>query len=54
MRQRDWAVVLWIAFLAAAAGFFVLFGLIDPLEPGFDEQCIGYSLTSLETSNISL
>jgi len=32
MRQRDWAVVLWIAFLSAAAGFFVLFGLIDPLD----------------------
>lgn len=32
MRQRDWAVVLWIAFLSASAGFFVLFGLIDPLD----------------------
>jgi hypothetical protein len=32
MRQRDWAVVFWIAFLSAAAGFFVLFGLIDPLD----------------------
>ena len=32
MRQRDWAVVLWIAFLSAATGFFVLFGLIDPLD----------------------
>lgn len=32
MRQRDWAVVLWIAFLSAAAGFFVLFGLIDPMD----------------------
>lgn len=32
MRQRDWAVVLWIAFLSAASGFFVLFGLIDPLD----------------------
>jgi len=31
MRQRDWAVVFWIAFLAAAAGSFVLFGLINPL-----------------------
>ncbi len=30
MRQRDWAVVLWIAFLAAAAGAFVLFGLVNP------------------------
>lgn len=32
MRQRDWAVALWIAFLSASAGFFVLFGLIDPLD----------------------
>ncbi len=32
MRQRDWAVVFWIAFLSAAAGAFVLFGLVNPLE----------------------
>ena len=32
MRQRDWAVAFWIAFLAAAAGAFVLFGLINPLD----------------------
>ena len=32
MRQRDWAVVFWIAFLSAAAGAFVLFGLINPLD----------------------
>lgn len=32
MRQRDWAVAVWIAFLAAAAGAFVLFGLISPLD----------------------
>ena len=32
MRQRDWAVVLWIAFLAASAGAFVLFGLVNPLD----------------------
>lgn len=32
MRQRDWAVVLWIAFLSAAAGAFVLFGLLDPVD----------------------
>ena len=32
MRQRDWAVVFWIAFLSAAAGSFVLFGLINPLD----------------------
>jgi len=32
MRQHDWAVVLWIAFLAAAAGAFVLFGLVNPMD----------------------
>ena len=32
MRQRDWAVAFWIAFLAAATGAFVLFGLINPLD----------------------
>ena len=32
MRQRDWAVVFWIAFLTAAAGAFVLFGLVNPLD----------------------
>jgi hypothetical protein len=32
MRQRDWAVVLWVAFLSASAGSFVLFGLVDPLD----------------------
>jgi len=32
MRQRDWAVVFWIAFLSAAVGAFVLFGLINPLD----------------------
>jgi hypothetical protein len=32
MRQRDWAVVFWIAFLSAAAGAFVLFGLVDPMD----------------------
>lgn len=32
MRQRDWAVVFWIAFLSAAAGAFVLFGLVNPLD----------------------
>lgn len=31
-RQRDWAVVLWIAFLSAAAGAFVMFGLVDPID----------------------
>lgn len=32
MRQRDWAVVFWIAFLSAATGAFVLFGLVDPMD----------------------
>jgi len=32
MRQRDWAVVFWVAFLSAAAGAFVLFGLVNPLD----------------------
>ena len=32
MRQRDWAVVLWITFLSASVGSFFLFGLIDPLD----------------------
>ena len=32
MRQRDWAVVFWIAFLSAAAGSFVLFGLVNPMD----------------------
>ncbi|MCW8926280.1 MAG: hypothetical protein OQJ84_08495 [Xanthomonadales bacterium] len=31
-RQRDWAVVLWISFLSAATGAFVMFGLVDPLD----------------------
>jgi hypothetical protein len=31
-RQRDWAVVLWVSFLSASAGAFVVFGLFDPLE----------------------
>ena len=31
-RQRDWAVVLWVSFLAAAAGAFVMFGLVDPVD----------------------
>ena len=32
MRQRDWAVVFWIAFLSAAVGAFVLFGLVNPMD----------------------
>lgn len=29
-RRRDWAVALWVAFLAACFGTMVLFALIDP------------------------
>lgn len=29
-RKRDVGVVLWVAFLAASAGTFVLFALLDP------------------------
>jgi uncharacterized membrane protein len=29
-RQRDWGVILWISFLAACVGTFVLFALVDP------------------------
>jgi hypothetical protein len=32
MRQRDWAVILWISFLAATAASFVMFGLVNPLD----------------------
>ncbi len=32
MRQRDWAVVFWIAFLSAAVGAFILFGLVNPMD----------------------
>ena len=31
-RQRDWAVVLWVSFMSAAVGAFVLFGLLNPLD----------------------
>ena len=47
MRQRDWAVVFWIAFLSAAAGAFVLFGLVNPLDMvsrWADEYVIGVRL----------
>jgi hypothetical protein len=47
MRQRDWAVAFWIAFLSAAAGAFVLFGLINPLDmvsTWADEYDIGIGL----------
>jgi len=29
-RQRDWAVSLWVPFLAACCGSFVLFAVLDP------------------------
>jgi len=47
MRQRDWAVALWIAFLSAAASAFVLFGLISPLDilsAWVDQYSIGVRL----------
>jgi hypothetical protein len=31
-KKRDIGVVVWVAFLAASAGTFVLFGLVDPEE----------------------
>lgn len=31
-RKRDLGVTLWVAFLAASLGTFILFGLIDPGE----------------------
>jgi len=47
MRQRDWAVVLWIAFLSASVGAFILFGLVNPLDmisTWADEYDIGVRL----------
>lgn len=47
MRQRDWAVVFWIAFLSAAVGAFILFGLINPMDmvsSWADEYDIGMRL----------
>ena len=47
MRQRDWAVVFWIAFLSASAGAFVLFGLVNPMDmlsTWADEYDIGVKL----------
>lgn len=29
-RKRDWGVAIWVAFLTACIGDFVLFALIDP------------------------
>lgn len=31
-RKRDLGVVLWVAFLAASVGTFILFGVVDPSE----------------------
>jgi len=47
MKQRDWAVVFWIAFLSASAGAFILFGLINPMDmvnAWADEYDIGVRL----------
>ena len=33
-KRRDWAVSLWVAFLATCAGTFILFALIDPVRLG--------------------
>lgn len=38
---RDWAVSLWVAFLAACAGTFLLFALIDP-EAMSDAWVLGW------------
>lgn len=32
--KRDWGVSIWVAFLAACAGTFILFALIDPESLG--------------------
>jgi hypothetical protein len=32
MRQRDWGVVLWIAFLTASVGEVLMFALVDPMD----------------------
>jgi len=29
-KQRDWGVAVWMAFLAACVGTFVLFAVVDP------------------------
>lgn len=29
-RQRDWGVAIWMAFLSACVGTFVLFAVVDP------------------------
>jgi len=31
-RRRDWAVVIWMSFLAACFGSIVLFGLVSPVD----------------------
>jgi hypothetical protein len=32
MRKRDIGVSVWVAFLSASVGTFILFGLVDPSE----------------------
>jgi hypothetical protein len=39
--KRDWAVSLWVAFLAACGGTFVLFALVDPVLLG-DSWVLGW------------
>lgn len=39
--RRDWAVCLWVAFLAACAGTFLLFALLDPADLG-DAWVLGW------------
>ena len=31
-RKRDLGIAIWVSFLAASAGTFVLFGLVDPAD----------------------
>ena len=35
-RQRDYAVAIWVSFLAACVGTFVLFAVLDPERVGDD------------------
>jgi hypothetical protein len=32
MRQRDWAMAAWVAFLSASFGTLIIFALLDPDE----------------------
>jgi hypothetical protein len=41
--KRDWAVSLWVSFLAACVGTFVLFAMIDP-ERLTDAWVMGWDL----------